>query len=101
MKTALCSRKKIGFLDGTIPKPAEGSSDLEDWWTIQALLVSWSKMTIDPPLRSSISHQDVAKDLWDHLKKRFSVTNGSRLQQLKAELACCKQRGLTIENLLQ
>lgn len=34
MKTALTSRKKFGFLDGTITKPAEGSPDLEDWWTI-------------------------------------------------------------------
>lgn len=54
-------------------------------------------MTIDPSLRSSISHRDVAKDLWDHLKKRFSVTNGPHIQQLKADLAYCKQRGLTIE----
>ncbi|CAL9221360.1 unnamed protein product [Arabidopsis halleri] len=98
MKTALCSRKKFGFLDGSIERPAEGSPDLEDWWTIQALLVSWIKMTIDPVLRSNISHRDVAKDLWDHLKKRFSVMNGPKLQQIKAELACCKQRGLAIES---
>lgn len=91
MKTTLCSRKKFGFLDGTIARPAEGSADLEDWWTIQALLVSWIKMTIDPSLRSSISHRDVAKDLWDNLQKRFFVTNGPRIQQLKTELACCKQ----------
>lgn len=97
MKMALSSRKKFGFFDGTIPRPEEGSSDLEDWWTIQALLVSWIKMTIDPVLRSNISHRDIAKDLWDHLKKHFSVTNGPRIQQIKAELACCKQRGLTIE----
>ncbi|KAG7543542.1 Integrase catalytic core [Arabidopsis thaliana x Arabidopsis arenosa] len=97
MKTALCSRKKFGFLDGSISRPEEGSADLEDWWTIQALLVSWIKMTIDPTLRTSISHRDVAKDLWDNLKKRFSVTNGPRIQQLKSELACCKQRGLAIE----
>ena len=97
MKTALTSRKKFGFLDGSINKPAEGSPDLEDWWTIQALLVSWIKMTIDPMLRSTISHRDVAKDLWDYLKKRFAVINGARIQQIKAELACCKQRGIAIE----
>ncbi|KAL9287494.1 putative retrotransposon gag domain, retrotransposon Copia-like protein [Arabidopsis thaliana] len=97
IKTALCSRKKFGFLDGSIARPEEGSADLDDWWTIQALLVSWIKMSIDPSLRSSISHRDVAKDLWDTLKKRFSVTNGPRIQQLKSELACCKQRGLAIE----
>ncbi|XP_010412990.1 PREDICTED: uncharacterized protein LOC104699374 [Camelina sativa] len=97
MKTALCSRKKFGFLTGAIPRPDEGSSDYEDWWTIQALLVSWIKMTIDPALKSNISHRDVAKDLWDHLQKRFSVMNGPRLQQIKVELASCKQRGLSIE----
>lgn len=97
MKTALCSRKKFGFLDGTISKPVEGSPDLEDWWTIQALLVSWNKMSIDPVVKKNVSNRDVAKDLWDHLKKRFSVMNGPKLQQLKSELACCKQRGLTIE----
>ncbi|CAF2238041.1 unnamed protein product [Brassica rapa] len=43
MKTALKTRKKFGFLDGTISKPADDSSDLEDWWTIQGLLVSWIK----------------------------------------------------------
>ncbi|KAL9292881.1 putative retrotransposon gag domain-containing protein [Arabidopsis thaliana] len=97
MKTTLCSRKKFGFLDGTISKPEEGSPDLEDWWTIQALLVSWIKMSIEPVVKKNVSHRDVAKDLWDHLKKRFSVMNGLKLQQLKSELACCKQRGLTIE----
>ncbi|CAA7015079.1 unnamed protein product [Microthlaspi erraticum] len=97
IKTALCSRKKFGFLDGSIPPPSDDSSDLEDWWTINALLVSWLKMSIDPVLRSNISHRDVAQDLWENLKKRFSETNGPRIQQLKTELACCKQRGLAIE----
>lgn len=72
-------------------------ADLEDWLIIQALLVSWIKMTIDPVLYSNISHRDVVQNLWDHLKKRFSVTNRPRIQQIKAELANCKQRGLTIE----
>ncbi|XP_010451347.1 PREDICTED: uncharacterized protein LOC104733465 [Camelina sativa] len=98
MKTALSSRKKFGFLDGSIGRPEEGSPDLDDWWKIQALMISWIRMTIDHVLRSNISHWDVAKDLWEHLKKRFSVTNGFCIQQLKAELASGKQRGLTIES---
>lgn len=39
IKTALIFRKKFGFLDGTIPKPTEASSDFEDWLTVNALLV--------------------------------------------------------------
>lgn len=46
MRTALCSRKNFGFIDGSIKRPDDGSPDLEDWWTIQALLVSWIKMII-------------------------------------------------------
>ncbi|CAN7024392.1 unnamed protein product [Brassica rapa subsp. trilocularis] len=97
IKTALCSRKKFGFIDGSIKRPEEGSTDLEDWWTIQALLVSWIRMTIEPNLRSNISHKDVAQDLWEHLKRRFSVMNGPRIQQIKSELAGCKQKGMAVE----
>ena len=52
--------------------------------------------TIEPSLRSTISHMEVAQDLWEDIKERFSIMNGPRIQQLKAELVECKQRGLTI-----
>ncbi|KAL1212701.1 hypothetical protein V5N11_021256 [Cardamine amara subsp. amara] len=79
LRTALTSRKKFGFLDGSIKRPSDDSPDLDDWKTSQALLVSWIEMTIEPTLRSTISHRDVAQDLWEHLKRGFSVMNGSRL----------------------
>ncbi|CAA7029627.1 unnamed protein product [Microthlaspi erraticum] len=97
MCVSLSARKKFGFVDGTIPKPSEESGDLEDWWTNNALVVSWIKLTIDPPLRTSISHRDVAYDLWEAIKKQFSVKNGQRVQRLKVELVTCRQRGSTIE----
>ncbi|KAK3017685.1 hypothetical protein RJ639_004052 [Escallonia herrerae] len=56
IRTALRARKKFGFIDGTIKRSDENSSDLEDWWTINSLLVSWIRNTIEPTLRSSISH---------------------------------------------
>ena len=96
IRTALRARKKFGFVDGTIKQPDDKSGDLEDWWTINSLLVSWIRNTIEPTLRSTISHVEVVEDLWNDLKDRFSVTNGPRIQQLKSDLAECKQRGLTI-----
>jgi hypothetical protein len=96
LRTALRARKKFGFVDGTIERPDEGSADLEDWWTNNSLLVSWIMNTIEPSLRSTMSHMEVAQDLWQDIKERFSVVNGPRIQQLKAELAECKQKGLTI-----
>ncbi|XP_021886856.1 uncharacterized protein LOC110806350 isoform X2 [Carica papaya] len=96
MRTALRARKKFGFIDGTIKQPDEESPDLEDWWTINSLLVSWIRNTIESTLRSIISHMEVAQDLWIDIRECFSVANGSRIQQLKAELAKCKQKGLAI-----
>ena len=31
LRMALSSRKKFGFIDGSIPKPAANSPQLEDW----------------------------------------------------------------------
>ena len=97
LETALSSRKKFGFVDGSLSQLAEDSSDYEDWKTINALLVSWIKMTIDPKLRSNISHKPLARDLWEHIRRRFRVTNGPRVQHLRKELANCRQTGLSIE----
>ena len=94
---AVSSRKKFGFLDGSIPKPAADSSYLEDLTANNHLLVGWIKQTIEPKLRSTISTREVAKDLWDIIKKRFSIKSGVRLQQLHNSLATCKQNGSTVD----
>ena len=96
LRTALRARKKFGFVDGTIKKPDDDSPDLEDWWANNSLLVSWIRNTIEPSLRSTVSHMEVAHDLWKDIEERFSIVNGPRIQQLKAELADCKQKGSTI-----
>lgn len=97
-RMALSSRKKFGFLDGSIPKPAADSSDLEDWTANNHLLVGWIKQTIEPKIRSTISTREVAQELWDIIKKRFSIKSGARLQQLRNSLANCKQNGSTVDD---
>ncbi|PNX77603.1 hypothetical protein L195_g033571 [Trifolium pratense] len=91
IKTSLTARRKWGFIDGTIKKLEEGSSIMEDWLTVQAMLVSWILNTIEPTLRTTISYFETAKELWDDIKERFSIGNGPRIQQLKSDLAQCKQ----------
>ncbi|KAK8701321.1 hypothetical protein V6N13_019709 [Hibiscus sabdariffa] len=52
--------------------------------------------TIEPSLRSTISHMEVAQELWEDIQECFSIANGPRIQQLKPELTECKQKGLSI-----
>ncbi|GKC31221.1 retrovirus-related pol polyprotein from transposon TNT 1-94 [Tanacetum coccineum] len=88
-RMAIRARKMFGFIDGTIERTGEKDKDIEDWWTISSLLVSWIRNTIEPSLRYTISHVEIAKDMWDDIKDRFSITNGHRIQQLKSNLAGC------------
>nr|GLL36432.1 hypothetical protein TSUD_144220 [Ipomoea trifida] len=96
VRTSLRARRKWGFVEGTIPEPDKESSVYDDWWTVQSMLVSWIRNTIDSDLRTTISHMENSKDLWDDIKERFSVANGPRIQQIKTELSECKQRGMSI-----
>lgn len=41
LRIALSSRKKFGFLDGSIPKPANDSPKLEDWTANNHLIVGY------------------------------------------------------------
>ncbi|XP_021717245.1 uncharacterized protein LOC110685089 [Chenopodium quinoa] len=87
---ALSSRRKFGFLDGTITSYAPPCTK-DDWITIHCMLVSWLMNTIAPEVRSMLSYYDNAKKLWDDLQERFGLVNGPRIQQLKSEISRCEQ----------
>lgn len=97
MRTGLRAKKKLGIIDGTVKAPEEGSEDEEDWMTVNAMVTSWIFNTIEPKLRSSITHREIAKDLWDNIKTRFSAKSEVRVQQLKEELMNCKQGDMLLE----
>ena len=50
MKTSFRARRKWSFIDGTIKKPEEGSFVMENWWAVQAMLVSWILNIVEPSL---------------------------------------------------
>uniref|UniRef100_A0A803MMN7 Uncharacterized protein n=1 Tax=Chenopodium quinoa TaxID=63459 RepID=A0A803MMN7_CHEQI len=95
---SLKSRRKFGFVDGTISKPTD-KKKLLDWDTVNSMLVSWILRTIDPKLAISIPYFDDAKRLWDYLDKRYCDASGPRLQQLRASITNCKQLStMTVED---
>ncbi|KAL6336644.1 hypothetical protein AAG906_035958 [Vitis piasezkii] len=88
------ARRKFEFLEGTItgPQPPYTQSD---WNTVNAMLVSWITNTIDPEVKSTLSKFRDAKRLWEHLKQRYAMVNGPRIQ-LKTSIAKCEQRNLCL-----
>ncbi|KAJ0040327.1 hypothetical protein Pint_27971 [Pistacia integerrima] len=72
MRTALRAKKKFGFIDGSVKPPSKDSLEQEDWWTVNSML------------------------LWNDIKEWFSAGNRPCIQQLKTELAECKQQGMAV-----
>lgn len=63
------------------------------------MLVSQILRSMDPKVAATIPYFEEAKRLWDYLEKRFCVSNGPRLQQLRAKITDCKlTRGMSIED---
>lgn len=93
MMNALRAKKKSGFVDGSLPKPAEDSPDLESWLSVNSLIVGWIRSSIEPRVRSTVIFITEAHKLWENLKKRFEVGNKVRIHQLMEKLASCRQNG--------
>lgn len=89
----LRAKKKLGLIDGSLPRPATTSADYEQWATANSMLIGWLYASIDPKIHQSISVVDNAWVMWESLRARFSAGNAPRVHQLKADIAACQQTG--------
>ncbi|XP_074287747.1 uncharacterized protein LOC141612899 [Silene latifolia] len=94
VRVALRSRRKFGFLDGSIEGP-KAPFNKDDFETVHCMLVSWLMNTIDPEVKSLLSNYDNAKKLWDDLHERFSLVDGPRIHKIKSDLHECSQTNNT------
>lgn len=86
MRLALCSKKKLGFGDGTIPILENDLNKEELWWEINTLVNLWILNIIELGLRSFVNYSEGANKLWADLKEIFLVGNGSRKYESKVAL---------------
>ncbi|KAJ1684878.1 hypothetical protein LUZ63_016268 [Rhynchospora breviuscula] len=96
MKNALRAKNKVGFVNGTLPKPVATAPEAVFWEPCNSMLVSWLFNSIDSSLQPSIAYFETVKELWDDLRERFSVGNALRIHQLKADITATKQNGQSV-----
>ncbi|PKI63701.1 hypothetical protein CRG98_015891 [Punica granatum] len=93
MRISLRAKNKIGFIDGTLPEPAEGEPNRALLVIANSTVVAWIANTLEKDLQPSIACIENVKILWDDLKQRFSQGNETRIYQLKCEIYQLKQEG--------
>ncbi|XP_074314943.1 uncharacterized protein LOC141651119 [Silene latifolia] len=90
MRMSLKSRRKFGFVDGTLKKPTDPVT-LDHWEVVHCTLVQWIRNMIDSSLLPVIPYGEDAAALWSELKDRFSVVDGALIHSLKTQLKNCIQ----------
>ncbi|XP_073045348.1 uncharacterized protein [Primulina eburnea] len=92
MKIAISVKNKFGFIDGSIPKPAESESNLMNAWNRNNnIVISWLLNSVSKDISASILFAESAAEIWNDLKERFQQSNGPRIFQLRRELLNLRQ----------
>jgi len=100
VKTALKSKNKLGFIDGSIQRPMvekeEFLAELNVLEMVNSMVISWILNVLDPKLHASIAYVDSAHITWENIHKQYLVPNAPRIHQLKAEIASSKQGNMDV-----
>nr|KYP43048.1 hypothetical protein KK1_035543 [Cajanus cajan] len=93
---ALGGKNKIGFVDGTIPKPKETAKSFHSWQRNNNIVASWLLNSISKDLQASVIYSSSAAAIWNDLRIRFQQQNGPRVFQLRRDLMTLKQDSFSI-----
>ncbi|PKI71561.1 hypothetical protein CRG98_008078 [Punica granatum] len=96
---ALRAKNKLGFVDGTLKRPADGDPMKERWDSYNWTMISWIINTIEQELQSSVVYADNVKALWDDLRESqcralhgYSTEQGQERDKWKKPVAEMSRR---------
>ncbi|XP_070009935.1 uncharacterized protein [Nicotiana sylvestris] len=96
MIVSLSARNKKTFTDGSCPKPAATSPDYKQWDCCNNMVISWLTSSLSPDIAESIQYSETAESIWKQLNNRYGSVNGTKVFELKRELASIYQGSLDI-----
>lgn len=96
MEINLSSKRKLGFLTGTIPAPTDDPLKTEMWKTCNNMIIAWITSNVSPTITRSVMYMTSARAIWLNLEKRFALTNDSRKYKLNTEVYETKQNSMSV-----
>jgi len=86
----LTTKRKLGFVQGTVTRPSEDPIKAEMWDTCNSILIVWLTNSISDSIPKCIFFLNSAREMWMQLEKRFSLHNGSRKYHINKEVYSLK-----------
>ncbi|CAL1383719.1 unnamed protein product [Linum trigynum] len=91
MRIALKTKKKLGFINGTLPMPEETDPDYEAWDQSNTNVMGWILNSLLDSIAEAVMDNETAQDLWKDLQERYGEADSIRLAHVKGLIANCKQ----------
>ncbi|KAH7835987.1 hypothetical protein Vadar_031743 [Vaccinium darrowii] len=97
IEMALCAKNKLGFIDNTIPCPAD--PDIQPLWKrVSTMVLSWLLNSISNTITPSLASCRTPYELWRDLESRFTQGNNATIFKIQKEISNLKQNNLDITN---
>lgn len=92
MTTILVKRRKLGFVLGTIKKPADGNAEEhEAWLTYHGVVKQWIWSSVSKEIAPQIMYTNDASVIWNDLRDQFSQSNETHIYQLSQDVVMLQQ----------
>lgn len=98
MRMALNGRNKLGFIYGTLMRPADGHPDASSSSRCNDVVRSWLINSVSKTIGQSVLFVKTAHDIWLNLGKRFKQNNSPRLYHIEQQLFQLRQGSLDVNS---
>ncbi|XP_024006834.1 uncharacterized protein LOC112083377 [Eutrema salsugineum] len=95
---ALNVRNKLGFIDGTIPKPADGHRDSGSWSRCNDMVATWLMNSVSKKIGQSLLFISTASGIWKNLSSRFKQDDAPRIFEIEQRLSNIQQGSMDVSS---
>ena len=98
VRMALNVRNKLGFIDGTIPKPLSTHRDYGAWSRCNDIVATWLMNSVSKKIGQSLLFISTAEGIWNNLISRFKQDDAPRVYDLEQRLSKIEQGSLDVSS---
>lgn len=93
---ALNVRNKLGFIDGTIPKPPMTHKDYGAWSRCNDMITTWLLNSVSKKIGQSLLFVYTAEGIWKNLISHFKQDDAPRVYDLEQRLSSIEQGNMDV-----
>ncbi|XP_048609123.1 uncharacterized protein LOC111202900 [Brassica napus] len=96
IKMALNVRNKLGFIDGTIPKPSLSHRDYGACSRCNDIVATWLMNSVSKKIGQSLLFISTVEGIWNNLISRFKQDDAPRVYDIEQQLSKIEQGSLDV-----